>query len=269
VNVDESERGGKNLGVYGAQLRTRFEPNSRVALQLSVADQYFRGTQFISPIQFFGSDLQLPVTIVIPATPTTPAQTVTTQIQISRDLLVAGNGNLGSTTLSNNAINRDGRLASGFNLIDMIARLDLKTSKRFPVTILLDFVTNTQVHDVVRMGPGGFDQLVANNERHGFWGEIQVGANKERGDLQFGYTFMRIEKDAVLTPFNFSDITQQSDMRGHRFNLSYSVGPRVMLSFIGIVTERLNGLLGPFVPTPPGSLDRPTTRLQFDTTFKF
>jgi hypothetical protein len=37
--------------------------------------------------------------------------------------------------------------------------------------------------------------------------------------MQFGYTFMRIEKDAVLTPFNFSDVTQQSDMRGHRMQI--------------------------------------------------
>jgi hypothetical protein len=255
--------------MFGGAARVRFEPNDKVALTLSASDLYFRGTQFISPVQVFGSQLQLPVTITIPATATTPAQTITTQVSIPRDFLVAGNGNLGLTNASNNATNRDGRLSSGFNLVDLIARLDLKHSKRWPVTLLFDFVTNTQVHDVVTAGPGGADLILHNDENHGFWGEIQVGSTKARGDMQFGYTFMRIEKDAVLTPFNFSDITQQSDMRGHRLQFSYAADPRVTFSVTGIVTQRPNGLLGPFATTPPGSLNRATTRLQFDTVIRF
>ena len=111
--------------------------------------------------------------------------------------------------------------------------------------------------------------VLPNKENQGFWGEIQVGQTKARGDVLFGYTFMRIEKDAVLTPFNMSDVTQQSDMRGHRLMFSYAADPRVTFSVIGIVTQRAHGLLGPFVTTPPGSSNRTTTRLQFDTTFKF
>lgn len=269
VNIDQSRRGGRDLALYGGQVRARLEPNAKVALNLSLADLFFSGTQFISPVQVFGSQLQLPVTFTIPANGTTPAQTITTQVSIARDLLVAGNGNLGLTTASNNATNRDGRLASGYNLIDMLARLELKHSQHFPVTILLNFVTNTQVHDVVVAAPTGADMLLPNNENHGFWGEIQVGKTKDKGDIQFGYTFMRIEKDAVLTPFNFSDITQQSDMRGHRLQFSYAADPRVTFTVTGIVTQRLHGLFGPFTTTPAGSLNRDTTRIQLDTVLKF
>jgi len=236
---------------------------------LSVADLYFRGTQFISPVQVFGSQLQLPVTITIPATGTTPAQTITSQVSIPRDFLVAGNGNLGLTNASNNAINRDGRLASGFNLVDLLARLELKHSKRWPVTVLFDFVTNTRVRDVVTAGPGGGDLILKNNEQHAFWGEVQVGSTRERGDMQLGYTFLRIEKDAVLTPFNFSDVTQQSDMRAHRLVFAYAADPRVTLSVIGIVTQRPNGVRGAFGTAPLGSSPFATTRLQFDTTIRF
>jgi hypothetical protein len=264
VNIDQSRRGGRDLALYGAQLRTRFEPGSKVALNLSIADLYFSGTQFISPVQVFGSQLQLPVTISLPG-----GGTVTSQVSIPRDLLVAGHGNLGVTTASNNATNRDGRLASGFNLVDIIGRLELKHSKRFPVALILNFVTNTQTHDVVTAAPGGTDLVLPNNEKNGFWGEVQVGQTRTRGDMQFGYTFMRIEKDAVLTPFNFSDITQQSDMRGHRFGFSYAADPRVVFTVTGIITERPTGLLGPFLTTPPGSLNRPTTRLQLDTVLRF
>ena len=269
VNIDQSRRLGRDLALYGGQVRARLEPNDKVSLNLSVSDLYFSGTQFISPVQVFGNQLQLPVTFTIPAAGSTLAQTVTTQVSISRDLLVAGNGNLGITNASNNAINRDGRLASGFNLVDMLARLELKNSKRWPVTILLNLVTNTQTHDVVTADLGGADLILSNKENQGFWGEVQVGQTKARGDMLFGYTFMRIEKDAVLTPFNWSDITQQSDIRGHRFQFSYAADPRVTFTVTGIVTERPNGLFGPFVPTPPGSSNRPTTRLQFDTVLKF
>jgi len=263
VNVEQSRRGGRDLALYGGQLRTRFEPSSKVALNLSIADLYFSGTQLISPVQVFGSMLQLPVTISLPG-----GGTVTSQALIPRDLLVGGNGNLGVTTASNNATNRDGRLASGFNLVDLIARLELKHSQRFPVTLIGNFVTNTQTHDVVT-ALGNTEIVLPNHENNGLWAEVQVGQTRARGDMQFGYTFMRIEKDAVLTPFNFSDISQQSDMRGHRFGFSYAADPRVVFTVTGIITERLRGLFGPFVPTPPGSLNRATTRLQFDTTLKF
>ena len=274
VNIDQSRRGGRDLALYGGQVRARLEPSPKVALNLSVADLYFSGTQFISPVQVFGSQLLLPLTFTIPASGTTPAQTITTQMSIPRDLLVAGNANLGLTNASNNATNRDGRLASGYNLVDMLARLELKYRKRWPVTLLFNFVTNTQVHDVVTAGPGGADLLLDNDERNGFWGEVQVGQAKARGDLAFGYTFMRIQKDAVLTPFNMSDITQQSDMRGHRLQFTYTAlpgekDPRVVFTVTGIVTERPNGLFGPFAPTPAGSLNRSTFRLQFDTVLKF
>lgn len=269
VNIERSRRDGRDLALFGGQVRARFEPSSKVALTVSLADLYFSGTQFIAPVQVFGSQLQLPITITIPATATTPAQTITTQVSISRDFLVAGNANLGLTNASNNATNRDGRLASGFNLVDLLAKLELKHSKRWPVTVFLNFVTNTRVRDVVTAGPGGADLIVPNNERHGFWGELQVGSTRARGDMQLGYTFMRIEKDAVLTPFNMSDITQQSDMRGHRMQFSYAADPRVTFSVIGIVTQRPNSVLGAFGTTPPGSLNRATTRLQFDTVIRF
>jgi hypothetical protein len=269
VNLDQSRRGGRDLAFYGGQVRARFEPSAKVALSLSASDLYFSGTQFISPVQVFGSQLLLPLTFTIPASGVTPAQTITTQVAISRDLLVAGNGGLGLTNASNNATNRDGRLASGYNLVDLLAKLELKQSKRFPVAFLLNFVTNTQAHDVVTAGPGGADLLLPNHENQGFWAEVQVGQTKARGDIQFGYTFLHIEKDAVLTPFNFSDLTQQSDVRGHRFLFAYAADPRVTLQVTGIVTQRLNGLLGPFAPTPAGSLNRSTFRLQFDTVLKF
>ncbi len=227
VNTGESARAGRDLALYGGQLRARIAPTEHFSLTLSAADLYFNGTQFINPAQFFGANIQLPVTVNIPASGTTPARTVTAQVSVPRDLLVGGNSNLGFSSATTNALNRDGRLSSGYNLVDLIARFDLTRSKRWPLMLLLNFVTNTQAHDVVSAGPGGADVVQHNDENRGYWAEFQVrrmvdrmkDENPEtpkRGDLLFNYTFLRIEKDAVLTPFNFSDLSIFSDVRGHR-----------------------------------------------------
>ncbi len=269
VSQDRSRRAGRDLALYGAQLRGRFELTPKVALTLSAADLYFSGTQLITPIQFLGAQVQFPVTVTVPATGTTPARSVTGQVTIPREQLVNGSGNLGISTASNNATNSDGGLSSGFNLVDLIGRLDFAYSKRFPVALLFNFVTNTQTRDVVVADLGGVNRLLRNNENNGYWAEFQVGSTRERGDVFLGYTFIRIEKDAVLTPFNYSDLAQQSDVRAQRFVFSYAVDPRVTLSLTGIISQRPNGLLGVFGATPSGSLNRPTTRLQFDTLFRF
>src|SRR3712207_7262701 len=129
VNFEQSRRGGRDLALYGGQLRTTFKPARDAALTLSVADLFFSGTQFISPVQFFGGQVQLPATFTIPATATSPAQTVTAQVSIPREFLVPGNANLGVSAANVNATNRDGRLSSGLNLVDFIGRLDLTDRK--------------------------------------------------------------------------------------------------------------------------------------------
>jgi hypothetical protein len=264
LDAEASRRAGRDLALYGGQARARFGVSKHTALTLSAADLNFNGTQFITPAQVFGANLQVPVTVTIPATATTPAQAVTTTVQIPRDFLVNGSS-LGVSVGSTNATNRDGHLSSGYNLVDLIGKLEWTGSKRFPVTALLDFVTNTQVHDVI----SATGRTLENRENNGYWAELQVGRARERGDALFGYTFIRIEKDAVLAPFNFSDILQPTDVRAHRFLASYTVDPRVTLSFTAIVSQRPNGLLGVFGATPAGSLNRPTVRLQFDTLFRF
>jgi hypothetical protein len=264
LDTDASRRAGRDLALYGAQARARFDLAKHTTLTVAAADLNFNGTQFITPAQVFGANLQVPVTITIPANGTTPAQTVTTIVNILRDLLVSGSS-LGVSIGSTNATNRDGRLASGYNLVDLIGRLEWTGSKRFPVTLLFDYVTNTQVRDVV----SSTGRVLANHENSGYWAEFQVGKTRERGDFLFNYTFTRIEKDAVLSPFNFSDIVQSTDVRAHRLIASYAADPRVTLSLTAIVSQRPNGLLGAFGATPVGSLNRPTVRLQFDTMFRF
>jgi Putative porin len=277
VDLSASRRAGRDLALYGAQARAEFAPAQNLSLKLSASDLYFSGTQLITPAQVFGTNILFPVTFTIPASGTTPARTVTTQVSIPRDLLVSGNANLGLSVASTNAVNRDGHLSSGYNLVDLIARADFTRSRRWPVMLLLDFVDNTQTHPVVVAGPTGADVALPNHEGQGFWAEFQLGKDVlrlpvdkiARGDVTLNYTFIRIERDAILSPFNGSDLGQSTDARIHRFILGYALDPRVQLTLTGFFTQRPNGLLGPFAPTPPGSLNRTATRLQLDTILRF
>ncbi|MDT7806258.1 MAG: hypothetical protein QOJ70_71 [Acidobacteriota bacterium] len=277
VDLSASGRAGRDLALFGAQARTEVAPSKNVSLKLSASDLYFSGTQLITPAQVFATNIQFPVTFTIPASGTTPARTITTQVSVPRDLLVNGSANLGLSLANTNAVNRDGRLSSGFNLVDLIARADFTRSKQWPVMLLFDFVTNTQTHDVVTAGPTGADALLSNHEGQGYWAEFQIGKDVlrlpvdkiARGDTVFNYTLVRVEKDAVLSPFNGSDFGQSTDVRVHRFIVGYALDPRVSLSLTGFFTQRPTGLLGAFGQTPPGSLNRTQTRLQLDTILRF
>jgi hypothetical protein len=279
INIEESERNGRDLGLYGAQIQTRFALGSETNLTLSIADLFYANTDAINPIQVFGANLQLPVTITIPASGTTPAQTISTVVNIPREFLVPGNSNLGLSAATNNAVSRNGRLASGYNMVDLMATFDFKQLKYNPMTLILNYVRNTQTRDVIVAGAGGADVRLPNNENDGFWGEFRFQSLRRTrgsdfnapvsGDILFSYTFLRIEKDAVLTPFNWDDLIQGSDIRGHRIFIGYTVDPRVTFNFTGLFNQRANGLAGAFGNNPPGSLNRFTNRLQFDTVFRF
>ncbi len=279
INIEESNRGGRDLGLFGAQLQARFALSKNTNLTLAVANQHFANTDAINPVQVFGSNLQLPVTITIPATATTPSQTVTGVANVPREFLLSGNGNLGLSNTTNAAINRNGRLASRFNLIDLLAQFDIKHFKYNPITMIFDYVRNTATRDVIVAGPGGADLALPNNENQGIWGEFRIQSLRKnrgsdfsapvKGDVLLSYTYLRIEKDAVFSGFNWDDLIQPSDILGHRLFLSYTADPRVTFNITGLFNKRLNGLLGPFSNTPAGSLDKMVTRLQFDTVFKF
>lgn len=281
VDLDASGRAGRDLALYGAQARTELRLPKHLSLRLSASDLYFSGTQFITPAQVFGANIQFPVTFTIPASGTTPARTITTQVSVPRDLLVSGNANLGLSLANTNAVNRDGRLSSGYNLVDLIARLEYKRrydnnkESHWPVMLLFDFVTNTQTHDVVTAGPTGADVLLPNDQGQGYWAEFRVGRDVpalrqiERGDKMFDYTLIRIEKDAILSPYNGSDLGISTDARIHRFIVAYALDPKVAVALTSFFTQRPTGLLGAFGQTPPGSLNRTQTRLQFDTIFRF
>ncbi|HKP85345.1 MAG TPA: putative porin [Blastocatellia bacterium] len=159
------------------------------------------------------------------------------------------NGALGTT----NRVIRDagGRVIgflAGFNLLDVLGNLTWQAGRRMPVTLTFDYVRNLT------------DRV--DDEKTGYWAGVQVGQTREARDWMIGYTFTRIEQDAVLVPFNFSDILQ-SNSRAHIPTFAYQVANGVTLQWTGLFSQRANKVvvISPF--------NRFVNRMQFDVIYKF
>lgn len=149
--------------------------------------------------------------------------------------------------------------ASRFAMLDLIARADIDTGKsRWPLMLQLDFANNTR--PCVRAADIG----VACNprDRSGWWAEAQIGQTREKGDLNFGYTFIRVEREAVLAAFNFSDLRQPTNVVNHRFNFGYQAYKNVTLGYTLLVGRALSTAT---TVLPENWL----YRMQFDVVYKF
>jgi len=159
------------------------------------------------------------------------------------------NGALGTTNrLLRNAAGTPIGFLAGFNLVDVLGNVTWQASGRFPVSFTFDYVHNAtgRVRD----------------EKDAFWVGGQVGQTKEKGDWLFGYYYTRIEQDAVLVPFNFSDILA-SNSRAHMPTVAYQLANNVQVQWTGLFSQRANKIV-------LNSLDnRYINRMQFDVIYKF
>ncbi|MGB8673230.1 MAG: putative porin [Candidatus Acidiferrales bacterium] len=175
----------------------------------------------------------------------------------------------GATSVTN------AQFASKFGLFDSLARFDATTPfEKWPVALIGDYVQNTEAcANIANIKAAPADTASVNytqsanfacnsRQRRGYWGEVQVGRAKERGDWQFDYTRIFIEREAVLSNFDYSDIRQGSNVTEHRAMVIYQVHRNVQLSFTGLFGRPLN-----FGGTAPP--ENFLKRLQFDVVYTF
>jgi hypothetical protein len=167
------------------------------------------------------------------------------------------------------------QFASKFGLFDSIARFDVTTPwQKWPIAIIGDYVQNTEACANVNnlLAPPANTSSVQysqstnfacnSHQRRGYWAEAQVGRARKRGDWQFDYTRIFIEREAVLSNFDYSDIRQGSNVTEHRAMIIYQAHRNVQLSFTGLIGRPLN-----FDSTK--SREDWLKRLQFDAIYSF
>lgn len=222
---------GKDGVLYGGQVQTDWQFTPKVSANANVA--YYDWNRADQVLLALGA--------------------ATTQVNggIQNGSGVTGNQNgaLGTTNrIIRNAAGQPIGFLAGFNLVDILGNLTWQATGRFPVTFTFDYVHNATGR--------------VRNEKDGYWLGAQVGQAREKGDWLFGYYYTRIEQDAVLVPFNFSDILA-SNSRAHMPTIGYQVAGGVLFQWTGLFSQRVN----PAVVNSP--FNRTINRMQFDVIYKF
>jgi hypothetical protein len=147
---------------------------------------------------------------------------------------------------------------SKFLYTDAILDTTIKTPwTRFPFHMVLDYEQNIRA---------------ASGSRHGYWAEATLGDTKEKGDVQFGHAFGRIEQDAVIAAFNESELRAGTNVVQNRVLFAYQLQRNVTAQFTGWFGRTLdsnlqNALLAPGLK--PGTKDAYQKRFQLDLLYKF
>jgi hypothetical protein len=155
--------------------------------------------------------------------------------------------------------------ASKFGIVDALAQLDIAMpSQRWPLTFIGDFAENTRACENVKNFAVGavLSAPCDPHARKGYWLETSVGRTVKKGDWQFSYTRIVVQREAVIGAFNYSEIFPTNNVEIHR--------PEILYQLFDNVTLQLNGLFGRPLVTAGSPAPQPLwERLQFDMTYKF
>jgi hypothetical protein len=267
--------------VYGGQVQAVWQLGSWLKLSTYGA---FYNYHNADPIAFAtavaGGNPQTPLNGLLPLAGASVQNSITTTTvtNIVTDVDTDPATGLPVTTTTPTGVKTitNAQFASKFGLLDAIARFDIKTPyPRLPLVVLGDYVQNTQACANVGNLPATGTTTTAtaitavtrnaacfSRERRGYWLEGRVGRLSEAKDLQFSYTRMFIEREAVMGAFNFSDLRQNSNVSQHRIEVFYQAYKNIQLGFTGLIGRPLNWHTSA-APEPM------LKRLQFDVVYKF
>ena len=77
------------------------------------------------------------------------------------------------------------------------------------------------------------------DEDFGIWLTAAVGRASEPRSFQFTYTFARVEREAALSAFSYSD-NRGTNVSMHEPTVSYMVAPGIHIDFNVVLTKRLS-----------------------------
>lgn len=181
---------------------------------------------------------------------------------------------------------------SNFLYADFIINNQIKTpSARFPINLLLEYENNLNAadHPFTTSARSGCTQdpvtLVVTctssrpavntslgKQSHGYLIDVSVGQQKNRGDLQFGYAWVRQEQDSVIASFNESDQRAPTNVLQHRIYALWKIRANTVASFTlwhgrTLNSNLLNSALAAGVKA--GQVEPYLNRLQFDLIYSF
>jgi putative porin len=181
---------------------------------------------------------------------------------------------------------------SDFLYADVILNNTFKTKwSRLPINLLAEYEDNLgaskhpfdfTVKGAVAL-PGAAVRTDLGSQSHVYYADISIGQQKNRGDIQVGYAWLRHEQDATIASFNESDQRAPSNILQHRVYALWRIRQNTTAAFTWWHGRTLdpflqNAALAPSLqvsdPTKahylaPGQTEPWLNRLQFDLIYTF
>ncbi len=258
--------------VYGSQIQTQFQllPFLKFSAYTALYNWHNADPIALALAKASSKNPQTPLTGLLPLGTGNTVQNSIITTTATNVVTVGGTSYATGVTTITNA-----QFASRFALFDNIARFDVDTgADKWPIAFIGDYVQNLEACanlDSILAAPANtatvhYTQTTNfpcnSHQRRGYWGEAQVGRGAKKGDWQFDYTRIFIEREAVLSNFDYSDIRQGSNVTEHRAQVIYQLENNVQLSWTGLFGRPLNFDSS----TPPEDFLK---RLQFDVIYTF
>lgn len=256
--------------MYGVQLQTTWQLMSHLRLSAYAGYYDYQNADAIA-VAIAKASSRNPQTPWAGSLPLNPGNTDQNSITTTASAnIVTINGKAFPTGVTNIV---NAQFGSKFGLFDAIARLDWDTGNaKWPVSFLGDFVQNTRACANVgniQPKPADTSTLVfaqatnfpcESSHRRGYWLEARVGRLTEKRDWQVGYTRIFLEREAVLSNFNYSEMLQGTNVSEHRFDAFFMFQGNVQLGVTALIGKPL-GLQGRGQPW--------LERFQFDAIYIF
>jgi len=156
-------------------------------------------------------------------------------------------------------------MVSGFFYNDFILDNTFLTPwSRFPWRVLGEYEQNTRARLNVGLAPSKQDKA--------YWFETSLGQLKQKNDILLGYSFDRIEQDAVIASFNDNDQRAATNIVQHKFYFNWLLRPNTTASLNWYIGRTLNTRLqNAALETgrTAGLTDPWLNRVQLDLLYKF
>ena len=240
---------GTDSNAVGAQFLTRWQLGKYVVATPSYMVLNWNGSDAIA-------QAANPVTLPQPNTPATGAPLPTPVAQNPR-VINANNLTNATVVLGTGTAQRRG-FVSDFMYSDIVLNLAIKTPwARFPWAVQAEYLDNLRAR---------------NSQGQMYMFETAWGQTRNKNDFQFGYSFARIEQDALISQFVESDYRAPTNVVQHRTFFNFALNPNVTANYTLFVGRTLDRTLQNAVVAPglPAGLQDPwLKRMQLDLIYRF
>jgi hypothetical protein len=182
----------------------------------------------------------------------------------------AANGMTNATFVDANGVNH---FLSGFLYSDFILNNQVKTGiARLPLNLMAEYEQNLDAHSNPFDSAGNVTTLGNQDKAYGF--DFSFGQALKKNDVQFGYSWWRIEQDAILASFGESDQRAPTNILQNRIYGTWKMQKNALLQYTMWFGRTLNTNLENNASTvgktaTPGAQEPTLKRQQIDVIYTF